>query len=183
MLLAVPYSKYSLILPVKKQSLSANRCLHASTVSYTHGTKSDLQPRHIIYHYSFTVSSVLEVNRSARTCTDLLSKIFVPRFRSVDWSLWDFQYSYIMNRKLVWPWAMTTLAVYYISFDLQQLINTLAVFNQYFLLYYWHCNTQPGRLMPSDNDKKKKHVMQIFRVSSNGEWPSALQTVNTKGLE
>lgn len=53
--------------------------------------KHDLQAWVIIYHYSFSVSSALKVNRNASMLTDLLSKIFVPRFRSYDWCLSEFQ--------------------------------------------------------------------------------------------
>lgn len=53
--------------------------------------KRDLQAWVIIYHYSFSVSSALKVNRNASMLSDLLSKIFVPRFRSYDWCLSEFQ--------------------------------------------------------------------------------------------
>lgn len=53
--------------------------------------KHDLQAWVIIYHYSFSVSSALKVNRNASMLSDLLSKIFVPRFRSYDWCLSEFQ--------------------------------------------------------------------------------------------
>lgn len=65
--------------------------VHTSIFFLASDAKHDLQAWVIIYHYSFSVSSALKVNRNASMLSDLLSKIFVPRFRSYDWCLSEFQ--------------------------------------------------------------------------------------------
>lgn len=102
--------------------------------------KHDLQAWVIIYHYSFSVTSALKVNRNASMLTDLLSKIFVPRFRSDDWCLSELEVYALW--KASWLDLEPLAPALYITLVEwpSEPQDTLDVFNTCFLLpYYWHC--------------------------------------------
>lgn len=102
--------------------------------------KHDLQAWVIIYHYSFSVTSALKVNRNASMLTDLLSKIFVPRFRSDDWCLSKLQV-YALWKASWLDLEPLALALYITLVEWpSETQDTLDVFNTCFLLpYCWHC--------------------------------------------
>lgn len=102
--------------------------------------KHDLQAWIIIYHYSFSVTSALKVNRNASMLTDLLSKIFVPRFRSDDWCLRELQV-YALWKASWLDLEPLALALYITLVEWpSETQDTLDVFNTCFPLpYCWHC--------------------------------------------
>lgn len=107
---------------------------------FSSDAKHDLQAWVIIYHYSFSVTSALKVNRNASMLTDLLSKIFVPRFRSDDWCLSELQV-YALWKASWLDLEPLALALYITLVEWpSETQDTLDVFNTCFLLpYCWHC--------------------------------------------